>query len=132
MRYLLDTDWLIATSVNQPNAVRAIDDLSYTGLALSIIAIGELYEGAFRFPDPQAELTRIRRFLEPFTTVWLSDPIMELFGQTRSDLRRTGQLIPDLDLLIAATAIRHDLILLTRNLRHFTRSAKLRLYQPQR
>ena len=44
--------------------------------------------------------------------------------------RRQGQLIPDLDLLIAATALHHDLTLLTRNIRHFNRIPELRLYQP--
>jgi tRNA(fMet)-specific endonuclease VapC len=53
---------------------------------------------------------------------------MEIFGRTRSGLRRAGQLIPDLDLLIGATALHHDLILLTRNRRHFTHIPGLRLY----
>jgi predicted nucleic acid-binding protein len=39
-------------------------------------------------------------------------------------------LIPDLDCLIAATAVHHHLILLTRNRRHFARIPDLRLYEP--
>lgn len=54
---------------------------------------------------------------------------MERFAGIRGDLRRRGQLIPDLDLLIAATALHHDLTLLTRNVRHFDRIPELRLYQ---
>ena len=54
---------------------------------------------------------------------------MEIFGQTRSELRRRGQLIPDLDLLIAATAVHHELILMTRNVRHFARVPDLVLSQ---
>ena len=128
MSYLLDTDWLIDARGDLPSAVRAIDDLSDAGLAVSIISIGELYEGAFRFPDPQAELGHIRRFLEPFKTLWLSDPIMEVFGRNRSALRRAGRMIPDMDLLIASTAVHHDLTLLTRNLRHFARIPELSIY----
>jgi len=56
---------------------------------------------------------------------------MEIFVQTRANLRRAERLIPDLDLLIAATAIHHDLTLLTRNVRHFGRVPDLRLYQPR-
>jgi predicted nucleic acid-binding protein len=130
MRYSLDTDWLIDARADLPSAVRAIDELSDAGLAVSVVSIGELEEGAFCFPDSRAELARIRGFLEPLITLWLSDPIMEIFGHTRSQLRRAGQLIPDLDLLIAATAISHDLTLMTRNLRHVARVLDLRLYQP--
>jgi predicted nucleic acid-binding protein len=36
-------------------------------------------------------------------------------------------LIPDMDLLIAATALEHDLTLVTRNLSHFSRIPELRL-----
>jgi predicted nucleic acid-binding protein len=57
---------------------------------------------------------------------------MELFGRERFRLRRAGQAVPDFDLLVAATALHHDLTLLTRNLRHFTpaRFPTLRIYQP--
>jgi predicted nucleic acid-binding protein len=39
-------------------------------------------------------------------------------------------LIPDVDLLIAATALEEDLTLVTRNTRHFERIPDLKLYQP--
>jgi predicted nucleic acid-binding protein len=55
---------------------------------------------------------------------------MEHFAETRALLRRRGELIADFDLLIAATALHHDLTLLTFNLRHFERIPELRLYQP--
>lgn len=56
---------------------------------------------------------------------------MEIFARTRSALRRAGTRIPDMDLLIAATAIHHDVTLLTRNVRHFTRITQLKLYQSE-
>jgi len=52
---------------------------------------------------------------------------MRHFARVRSLLRRQGNLIPDLDLLIAATALEHELVLLTRNRRHFERISQLRL-----
>ena len=56
------------------------------------------------------------------------EAVMLRFARMRSELRRQGNLIPDFDLLIAATALEHDLILMTRNTRHFARIAGLRLY----
>ena len=38
-----------------------------------------------------------------------------------SDLKKAGQLIPDVDILIAATALCHGLPVATRNVRHFSR-----------
>ena len=130
MKYLVDSDWLIDAYVGRIGAARMLDELRPQGLVVSIISHGELLEGAFDVPDSDARLGRIYSLLNQFETLPLTDPIMEVFGRTRSDLRRTGRLIPDLDLLIAATAIHHDLILMTRNLRHFARIPDLRISQP--
>jgi tRNA(fMet)-specific endonuclease VapC len=129
MRYLVDTDWLIDALVGLPEAVATLKALTPAGLGISIISVGEIYEGAYGASDPAAELARHREFLAPFPLLSLTDPIMERFARMRARLRQQGELIPDLDLLIAATAIEHDLILLTRNRRHFERIAGLRLYQ---
>lgn len=56
---------------------------------------------------------------------------MERFAETRASLRGRGQLIPDFDMLIASTALHHDLTILTFNLRHFQRIPDLEIYQPR-
>lgn len=128
MSYLVDSDWLIDAFTGVPVAVNLLAELRREGLAVSIISFGELFEGAVGTADSAIELARIRRFLARLTMLPLDDAIMERFAWTRADLRQRGQLIPDLDLLIAATALQHDLILLTRNRRHFDRIPGLRLY----
>lgn len=129
MSYLLDTDWLLDVIAHRPFALNTVAALQEEGLAVSIVSHGELFEGVFDYPDTDARLERTYAFLTQFETLLLTDPIMEVFGRIRSDLRRRGQLIPDLDLLIAATAVHHDLILLTRNVRHFARVPELAIFQ---
>jgi predicted nucleic acid-binding protein len=114
--------------IGLPRAVASLERLSPNGLAVSIVSLGELYEGAFGSIDPAARLVRYREFLSPFPVLPLTDPIMEHFGKMRAELRLQGNLILDFDLLIAATAIDHSLILLTRNRRHFERIPGLDLY----
>lgn len=77
-----------------------------------------------------ATLGDIRRFLRAFHILQLDEPVVRIFAQRRADLRTRGTLIPDLDLLIAATALSYDLELLTRNVRHFERIEGLRIFQP--
>jgi predicted nucleic acid-binding protein len=128
--YLIDTDWLINVFVGVPSAVQAVRALPTEEVGVSIVSHGEVFEGAFGFPDTQDRLERYRAFLGQYSTIPLSGPIMEIFGSVRSDLRRSGQRISDFDLLIGATAVHHNLIVLTRNVRHFTRIPGLQLYQP--
>ena len=130
MKYLVDADWLIDAAAGRSTAVRTLDRLSGDGLAVSLVAVAEVYEGAFRTPQPEATLAEFREFLGDYAHLPLTDPIIERFARLRAALRRQGQLIPDMDLFIAATALEAELTLVTRNVRHFARIPELTLYLP--
>jgi hypothetical protein len=49
----------------------------------------------------------------------------------RAVLRRQGQLIPDMELRIAATTLAERLTLVTRNVRRFARIPELSLYRSE-
>lgn len=129
MTYLVDTDWIIDAIGGVPTAVILMNQLSVDGLAVSIVTVGEVYEGAFHLSESELMLATFRDFLVTYDILPLTDSIVERFARLRAALRRRGQLIPDLDLLIAATAIDEHLILVTRNLRHFDRIGELDIYE---
>lgn len=95
-----------------------------------MLTVGELYEGAFGSPEPQLQLSELRHFVSGFVQLPVTELILVVFAELRATLRRQGQLIPDIDLFIAATALAHDLPLVTRNVRHFNRIPGLRTIQP--
>jgi|SRR5215213_2701213 len=127
---LLDTDWVIQALANRQPALGTLERLAGSRIYVSYITLGEVYERAFTSTNPQAYLVSFRYFLGFYRLLGLNDPIMERFAETRALLRRRGELIADFDLLIAATALHHDLTLLTFNFRHFERIPDLKLYQP--
>ena len=121
MRYLIDTDWVIAY-LRGSVAIRArLADLRGDGIALSIISVAELYEGRYVTRDPEGSERRIQAFLAGVTVLPLDDETCRVFGRERGRLRAAGMMISDMDLLIAATAARHQLTVLTNNRRHFER-----------
>ena len=130
MKYVFDSDVLIAIFGNNRRAIQTLRDVRGAGVGASIVSHAEVFEGAFGQGDTESQLKSYRQFLDQFETLPLSGPIVELFAGIRSELRRAGNLIPDLDLLIAATAMHHDATLVTRNLRHFDRITGLRTYRP--
>jgi tRNA(fMet)-specific endonuclease VapC len=130
VRYLVDSDYLVDALAGVSAAVALLGQLAGDGAGINIVSYGEIFEGAFSDLDPQPRLARIRGFLARFALIDLSNPVMEHFARVRTDLRRQGMLIPDLDLLIATTALHHSLVLVTRNVRHFARIPRLTLYQP--
>jgi predicted nucleic acid-binding protein len=128
MSYLLDTDVVVNWLKGRQGEVALLRSLSQTGLAISLISYGEIYEGIYFGRDPVANEKLFRQFLRWVDVVPLNRSILRRFARLRGQLRQTGQLISDTDLLIAATALHHSLILVTGNTRHFSRIPDLSLY----
>ncbi len=97
---------------------------------MSLVTVGEVYEGAFRHSNPQEHLEIFRQFLRPYKVIGLSDRVMERFAELRSELLRRGMLISDFDLIIAATALDLNLTVLSNNVRHRRRIDQLRVHSP--
>lgn len=129
MKYLVDTDWIIDALANIPDAITTLRTFARDGISISIISFAELYDGAYGSQNPQAEVVRIQQFLVSYPVIGLNDAIVDRFGQTRSRLRSQGMLIPDLDLLIGVTAVVYNLMVMTRNVRHFGRIPGLVIYR---
>ncbi|TAK26368.1 MAG: type II toxin-antitoxin system VapC family toxin [Chloroflexota bacterium] len=128
MSYLLDADWVIQALRGREPVVSLLPALADQGLAICPVTIAEVYEGAFGVSDHQAHLATYRRFLAPVPVLPLHGGALEHFARIRSDLRARGQLIPDFDLLVAATALHYGLTLLTFNVRPFGRIPELDIY----
>lgn len=128
MKYLIDTDWVADWLHGQPATVTTLTQLREQGLAISVITYGEIYEGVYYGRQPQQAEKAFRQFLRGVSVLPLTRPTMRQFARLRGELRRQGRIIPDADLLIASTALNHDLTLLTRNRAHFERVKDLSLY----
>ncbi len=127
MANLLDTDWAIDYLNRIPRTVRRVDALRSEGIAISIVSIAELYEGALNSNDPERDEKLLVDFLRQHPTVHLDVATCRILGVERARLRAMGTPIQDLDLLIGATALRHNLTLLSNNRRHFQRLSDLRI-----
>lgn len=131
MKYLVDSDWVADYLKGRPNAVDLLDHLFPDGLAISIVTFAEVYEGVYYGSDPKRNEAIFRRFLEGVAVVNIGRLVARRFALIRGELRAKGQMIPQPDLFIAATALAHDLTLVTRNLEHFRRISGLELHQPE-
>ena len=127
MSYLVDSDWVADYLKGRAPIVQQLDRLAPDGLAISLITFGEIYEGIYYGRDPRGHEAGFRSLLRVIDVLALNRAILRRFARIRGQLRRQGQLIGDLDILIAATALEHDLTLLTRNRRHFDRIPELKL-----
>lgn len=130
MSYLVDSDWIIEALRGKPDALSLISTLRVNGVAISVLALAEVSEGAYRSADPRRHLAILQQFLLGFRLISVTPSVARRFAQERADLRRQGTPIADIDLLIAATALRYQLTLVTRNVRHFERIPNVQLHGP--
>ena len=121
MKYLVDTDWVILHFRGNVQVARRIEEFTPDGIGMSVVSMGELYEGVYRASDPRSSEAALQLILSDVEIVHIDDEVCRIFGQQRGGLRAEKTLISDSDLWIGATAIRHDLTLLTNNTRDFRR-----------
>jgi len=95
-------------------------------VAIPAIVALELTFGALRSSKP-TESARVADFLSDFVVVPFGGPAVTKAAEIRFDLTRRGLMIGPYDLLIAATALAHDLTLVTHNVREFSRVQGLRI-----
>lgn len=126
---LCDTDWLIDVFNGRDDAIRYIAPMIGNGLAVSVISVGEMYDGILHGrKDPIIEERRFLAFLSDLIVLRLDVEDVRIYAALRERLGRIGRPIGDNDLYIAATALRHGLTLVTRNRRHFDRIDRLRIH----
>ena len=106
---------------------RRLKELEPQGLALSIISAAELWEGVYFSRDQKRSQVMLEAFLSGVTILDLDEEVCKRFGHLRGSMRKRGQVMGDFDLLIAATALRHNLTLLTNNRKHFAGIAGLQI-----
>jgi predicted nucleic acid-binding protein len=130
MAFLFDTDAISELLRHHP-AVRYIHwllNVPREDQFTSAVVIGELYKGAYRSERREHHLKNIELRVLPAVIVLPYDvATAKVFGQTRARLEEYGTILPDADVQIAATAIYHDLELVSGNLRHFSRIEGLKV-----
>ncbi len=128
MKYLIDSDWLIDFLKGKIPAVKLFTSLDKSETLISIISYGEIYEGVIFATNRMRREEELLRLMTLVELAPLDKETMEVFAALRGTLERDGKKLTDFDLLIAATAIRSNLVLVTRNLRHFERIPGLKLF----
>ncbi|MGH2409171.1 MAG: type II toxin-antitoxin system VapC family toxin [Chloroflexota bacterium] len=125
MAYLLDTNVISEAIKPRPSAqvVAWFAAQPNTSTYLSVLTLGELEQGIVRSPNP-VRAEGLRRWLEEELLpqfsgrlLPLDGAIMKTWGQITGQALQRGLPTNYVDSLLAATAITHDLTLVTRNIK---------------
>lgn len=126
MTYLVDANVLSEPTRAQPNA-HAVNWLRahQEELVVDPVVLGELRVGVLILPNGRKRKRLKQWFAQLEGTLeclpWDAS-VGQRWAQLVADLRKKGRSIPLLDSMIAATALRHDLTVATRNIHDFERA----------
>ena len=119
--YLLDTDIIIYNLKGHPIVQENLRQHYNDSFCLSAISLMELYYGACKSEKVESNLAKVKTIETSLAIVRAGEEVVELFGMLKAQLEAKGQRVDDFDLVIASTALSHNLILVTNNTRHFQR-----------
>ncbi len=128
MMYLLDTNICIYIMKRKPAEVLSrLKDAWEDGVALSSMTLAELEFGVCHSANPAKNEQALLRFLLPFTVLPFGAEAAAVYGRIRHELQSNGITIGPMDMLIAAHAKSENLILVTNNVRKFSRVPNLQV-----
>lgn len=96
-------------------------------VAVSFMTVAELYYGAEKSANPTKNRSLIEQLLLTLSVINSDNQIMHRFGMLKASLEGLSIPLADADLLIAATALEKCNLLVTGNIKHFSRIAGLPL-----
>lgn len=134
MKYLLDTNILseLFKKHPEPKVSRWLTAADQDSLFLSVLTLGEIRKGIEKM-EPNIRKARLVHFLEKDLRSQFEDrllPVDPEVAETWGLLEaHAGRPLPTVDALLAATALAHNLTLVTRNTQDFPFS-KLKLLNP--
>ena len=127
MKFLLDTNVISELIARQPNpkVVEWIDNVAENTIYLSVITIGEVQRGIEKLPESRRRADLLSWLQNDLFARFgnrilpLDVAVMISWGTFIADLEKRGRPLPAMDSLIAATAIHHGLVIVTRNTKDF-------------
>jgi tRNA(fMet)-specific endonuclease VapC len=112
-RLLLDTNVIIAFFAGDAIVRSGLDEAEE--VFLPSVAICELYYGARKSGQPDANLARIDGLVLMNVVLGCDSETARRYGEIKNALRIKGRPLPENDIWIAALARQHDLTLVTRD-----------------
>lgn len=124
---IIDSDILIYFIKGKAEVVEKLLSIPPHNLYTTRINYTELIYGTYNSARVAENLKIVRPFLENFQILEFDQESSEIFAKTKAVLKKNGNIIADMDLMIASIALQHGFSLVSNNIKHFERIAGLKL-----
>ena len=127
MIYMFDTDIISFFMRDNPKNIRSmVAKHAQDKFCISVITLAELLFGLKRNYSKQLDLW-LHEILDKFEVIAFDDTSASIYAEIRASLEKSGEPLDNMDLLIAATALKANAVLLSHNTRHFNKIKTLKV-----
>jgi tRNA(fMet)-specific endonuclease VapC len=123
-RFLLDTNIVIALLQGDGTVLSNLDRASE--VFISAVVMGELFFGAAKSARSTENIAKVEQFATGRAIISCDLEVAREYGHLKQRLREKGRPLPENDIWLAAAAIHHGLVLVTRD-RHFQEVEELQV-----
>lgn len=117
--YCLDTDIIIWHFRGDSKIMEWLNSISMEELFVTPVTLCELYKGAFLSANQEKDKLLVEKLLERVNVLNFDLNSCEIFGRAYKELKQSGKLTQDSDLMTASICISNNATLITRNKKHF-------------
>ncbi len=125
-KYLIDTNICVYYIKGQFNLHEKFAEIGADNLYISEITIAELKYGIENSTRKKDNRKTIERFISSIQIVPIIGSL-DIYAKEKARLKKKGKLIDDFDLLIGSGAIANEMVLVTRNVKHFNRISDINI-----
>ncbi|MFA5174355.1 MAG: type II toxin-antitoxin system VapC family toxin [Candidatus Pacearchaeota archaeon] len=116
--YCLDTNIIVNYLRGDKETISKFNNVS-NEVFITPLTLCELFRGAYLSSDSEIKVRLIKEFTDTFTLLEFNENICIEYGKEYAKLSKIGKITENIDLMIACFAKMNNLILVTRNKKHF-------------
>jgi len=125
-QYLLDTNICIFFIKGKYDLNKQIAEVGEENCFISEMTVAEMKYGVENSENIEGMRPIVEAFIPKFAVIPIYDSL-DIYAKEKAKLRKRGMLIDDFDILIGATSIMHNMVMVTNNVDHLNRLENIQI-----
>ena len=118
--YCLDTNIIVNYLRGDKETLTKLNEVSNTTeIFITPLTLCELFRGVYLTKDSEIKLKLVKEFTDSFSLLEFDERVCVEYGKEYARLSKIGKIVENIDLMIACFAKVNNLVLVTRNKKHF-------------
>ncbi len=117
--YCIDTNIIVNFLRGDKSTINKFREINNNDIFITPLTLCELFRGAFFSSSPEIKVGLIKDLTDSFNLLEFGEKVCIEYGKEYAKLSKIGKITENIDIMIGCFAKVNNLILVTRNKKHF-------------